>query len=106
MANRNLLHARVRDSQNIIFEGDVDRVSSYNEVGRFDVYPMHANFISIINREVVLYNKGKAVKELKIEQAVMKVKQDTVHIFLGIESLLLEGAGEKPSSPPQQPQQQ
>ena len=105
MADQVLLQVKIRDSQNIIFEGTVDRVTSYNEVGRFDVYPMHANFISIISREIILYNKGKVVKELKIEQAVLKVKADTVHIFLGIETLLLEEPGNKKPSPPPQQQQ-
>ena len=80
----------IRDTENIIFDGEADRVSSYNEVGRFDIYPTHANFISIINQEVSLYKNNKKIKELKIEQAVMKVKQDFVHIFLGIETLFID----------------
>ena len=81
---------KVRDTENIVFEGEVDRISSYNEVGPFDVYPMHANFISIIRQELALYFKHQKVKELKIEQAVMKVKQDVVNIFLGIETLFVD----------------
>jgi F0F1-type ATP synthase epsilon subunit len=80
----------IRDTQNILFEGEVDRISSYNEMGRFDVYPMHANFISILTQEITLYHKHEKIKELKLDQAVMKVKQDIVHIFLGIETLFLE----------------
>lgn len=80
----------VRDSQDIIFDGEVDRISSFNEVGRFDVFPMHANFISILHQELTLFKKHEKVKELKIEQAVIKVKQDIVHIFLGIEALFID----------------
>jgi F0F1-type ATP synthase epsilon subunit len=90
MAHLPPIKVRIRDTQNIIFEGDCDRVSSYNEIGRFDVYPMHANFISILHQEIALYNKKAKVKELKIEQAVMKVKQDVLHIFLGIEAFMLD----------------
>jgi F0F1-type ATP synthase epsilon subunit len=85
-----LLKVTVQDTENIIFQGEVDRVTSYNEVGRFDVYPMHANFISIIKQGVDLYLHHQKVKELKLEQAVMKVKKDEVHIFLGIETLNLD----------------
>ena len=92
MSNQKLIKVVVRDTQNIIFEGEVDRISSFNEVGRFDVYPLHANFISIIRQELALYHKREKLKELKLEQAVMKVKQDIVHIFLGIEVLLLDDA--------------
>lgn len=80
----------VRDAENIVFDGEVDRISSFNEVGRFDIYPKHANFISIIRQELTLYNQHKKVKELKIEQAVLKVKKDTVGIFLGIDTLVVD----------------
>lgn len=81
---------KIRDTENIIFEGEVERISSFNEVGPFDIYPMHANFISIIRQELVLYDNHEKVKELKFEQAVMKVKQDSANIFLGIEVLFMD----------------
>lgn len=84
------IQVKVRDTKNVIFEGEVDRISSFNEVGRFDVFPMHANFISIIQQELTLYKGHEKVKELKVEKAVMKVKADNVHIFLGIETLVVE----------------
>jgi F0F1-type ATP synthase epsilon subunit len=94
----------VRNTEDVLFDGPVDRISSFNEVGRFDVFPMHANFISIIQKELALYNDHKLVKEMKLEKAIMKVKQDEVNIFLGIESLAidektLEGAIEPPTAP-------
>jgi F0F1-type ATP synthase epsilon subunit len=90
MADKKSVKVRVRDTESTFFEGEVDRISSYNEVGPFDIYPMHANFISIIKQELVLYHKKEKIKELKFEQAVMKVKKDEVHIFLGIEAFTLE----------------
>jgi len=87
---KGILKVKVRDTQNIIFEGEADRISSFNEVGPFDIYPMHANFISIIRKNLAIYNQHKIIKEIKIEQAVMKVKQDSIHIFLGIEALIIE----------------
>lgn len=89
---------KIRDTKEIIFEGEADRISSFNEVGRFDVFPMHANFISIIQKELILYKGHQKVKEVSVEKAVMKVKQDSVHIFLGIEALEIEEEepGERP----------
>lgn len=98
MGNKKTIKVVVRDTQNIIFEGEVERISSFNEMGRFDVFPMHANFISIIHQELLLFHEHKKVKELKLEQAVMKVKKDLVHIFLGIEALFIE----QPETPKQQ----
>jgi F0F1-type ATP synthase epsilon subunit len=90
MANKKTIKLTIRDTQNVIFEGEVDRISSFNEVGRFDIYPMHANFISIIRQEISLYQNKQLIKSLKIEQAVLKIKQDIANIFLGIETLLIE----------------
>lgn len=88
MANK--FKVRVRDTEHLVFEGDVERISSFNELGPFDIYPMHANFISILRQVVTLYNNNEVVKELKFEQAVMKVKKDVASIFLGIEVLFVE----------------
>lgn len=80
----------VRTTEDVVFSGEVERISSFNEVGRFDIYPMHANFISILNKEITLYHNKEKIKELTIEQAVMKVKGDVIHIFLGIEALFVD----------------
>lgn len=106
MGNKKIIKVVVRDTQNILFEGEVDRITSFNEMGRFDVYPTHANFISILKQQVTLYNKHQKVKELPVEQAVMKVKKDEVRIFLGIETLMMEEeAATKPQPATPQPQQ-
>ncbi|MGI8419438.1 MAG: hypothetical protein ACR2LN_02225 [Candidatus Levyibacteriota bacterium] len=85
----NTIKLIVEDTELTHFEGDVDRITSYNEMGRFDVYPMHANFISIISQQIDIYQNKQKVKEIKLEQAIMKVKKDVVHVFLGIEKLLV-----------------
>lgn len=90
MSDKKAITIKVRDTENILFEGEIDRISSFNEVGPFDIYPMHANFISIINTKVTLYHKKEKIKELTFEQAVMKVKKDLAHIYLGVEMFLIE----------------
>lgn len=90
MSEAKTFHVKVRDTENLIYEGEIERISSFNEMGPFDIYPMHANFISILHQELGLYVGGEKVKELKFEQAVLKVKQDVAHIFLGIEVLFVE----------------
>ena len=90
MADTHLLNVRIRDTENILFEGEADRINSINEMGPFDVYPMHANFISIIKKKITIYLKKEVQKELTFEQAIMKVKKDVVHIYLGIEVFSIE----------------
>jgi F0F1-type ATP synthase epsilon subunit len=100
MANNKSFKLKVRDAQNIIFEGDVDRISSFNEVGPFDVYPTHANFISIIKKGLAIYRDSKKIKEIKLELAVLKVKQDTAKVFLGIEAIPLDESVQGANKPP------
>lgn len=90
MADKKLIKVQILTTDETVFDGEVDRISSFNEVGAFDVYPLHANFISIIGKQLALYNKHEKVKELNFEKAVMKVKQDIVYIFLGIEVLFMD----------------
>ena len=95
---------KVRSTKEIVFQGEVDRISSFNEVGRFDVFPLHANFISIIQQQLTLYKDHKKLKELQVEKAVMKVKKDEVHIFLGIETLAMDPEQENQESEQKAPQ--
>ncbi len=97
MSEKKLIHLKVRDVQKIIFEGEVERISSYNEIGPFDIYPLHANFISIIRKGLTIYKDGQVIKEISFEKAVMKVKKDVVKVFLGIETLNLD---EEPNNYP------
>lgn len=87
------IKVHIRNTEDILFDGHVDRITSFNEVGKFDVFPMHANFISIIEKEITLYQNRQKIKEIKLERAVMKVKQDIVNIYLGIEALLMGEEG-------------
>ena len=90
MSNEIVLKVKIWDTSDVVFEGEADRVSSFNEMGSFDVLKMHANFISIIRHKLTLYRHGKIVKEFDIGQAVIKVKHDIVHIFLGIEAFAID----------------
>ena len=95
MSDKKLINVKIRDTENVLFEGEIDRISSFNEIGPFDIYTMHANFISIINKKITLYHKKEIIKELEFEQAVMKVKKDIAHIYLGVEMLLIEDEEDK-----------
>jgi F0F1-type ATP synthase epsilon subunit len=105
MAENKSIKVKIRDTENTLFEGLVDRISSFNEVGPFDIYPMHANFISILRQGLSLYNKKNKLKEIGFEQAVLKVKKDEVHIFLGIEALMIEDEESKDQETPRQKKQ-
>lgn len=91
MSDLKPIRLTVQNNNEILFEGQADRITSYNEFGKFDVYPMHANFISILEKKMEVYSKNQKIKEIEFEKAIMKVKNDEVNIFLGIEMLQIEG---------------
>lgn len=90
MANNKIFNLKVRDAHKILFEGEVDRLSSFNEVGPFDVYPMHANFISIIHKNLDIYKSGQKLKSFPVDLAILKVKKDVAKVFLGFDAVAID----------------
>jgi F0F1-type ATP synthase epsilon subunit len=69
------------------YSGSVKAVSSFNETGKFDILPYHAPFISIIFKELIIYEVDGQVKNFPIEKAVLKVDENKIIVFLGIKSV-------------------
>lgn len=74
----------VRDREGILFQGNAEAVSSFNEKGPFDVLPLHANFISLIRNSVTLKISNSAPKEIALNSGVLKVKENKVEVYVGI----------------------
>lgn len=83
----NILDVEIRSPDKILFKGPAEAISSRNEVGPFDVLPQHENFISIINGKITVWTGKHQKQEIENESAIMKAKSNTVHVFLGVESL-------------------
>lgn len=77
------IHVVIKNKDTIFFNGEVDALSSFNDVGLFDVLPMHENFISLIRNNIVLHNQGQT-KEFKINNGILKVKENKVNVYLGL----------------------
>ena len=68
------LHLNIKDKGRIFFEGEVSAISTYNDIGIFDVLPMHENIISLIKNKIIIHNENEE-KEMKIEIWIIKSKQ-------------------------------
>ena len=77
------IHVTIKNQETTLFDGDVTALSSFNDVGLFDILPMHENFISIVKDKIILHNK-EAQKELKIDHGVLKVRNNKVNIYLNL----------------------
>lgn len=84
MEYKKQLHVLVQDHDNVLFKDWAQSVSSVNELGPFDVLPLHSNFISLIQKNVSIHKIDGNHKQIVIEYALMRVYENTVMIFLGL----------------------
>ncbi len=70
--------------QGILFDSEVESVSSTNEEGRFDVLREHTQFISIVKDKITIRLLDGKIQEVPVDNAVMRVKAGKIQVFLGI----------------------
>src|SRR3990167_3819998 len=80
----NLLNVYIRNREGVLYDGPCISLSSYNKVGKFDILGKHANFITLIEKEIVLKTPTGEVKTIVVDNGVCKVKENKISIFLGI----------------------
>lgn len=76
----------IKTREKVIFEGNIKALSSFNQVGPFDVLPAHANFISLIEKALILHNIDGTKREIKLDVALMRVIENKVEVYLGIKT--------------------
>lgn len=85
---KQLLNLHVRAPEKIIFEGESRAVSSVNQDGPFDILSSHENFITIIQDYLVIYDASNQKQEIPVEKGVIRVRDNIVEVYLGVETLL------------------
>ncbi len=73
----------VKNRDKTLFEGEVDNVSSYNKKGIFDILLDHSNFISLLEKTIVIRSKGQE-QEIPVDNGIVKVRGNKIYIYLGI----------------------
>ncbi len=82
-----ILHLRVSAASKVIWEGEVQSVSSENSNGVFDILPMHSNFITLVQDHAInVIQKDGAKVEYKFKESVILVANNEVKIFANISS--------------------
>ncbi len=74
----------IRKREKVLFDGEVKSFTSSNTRGIFDVLYEHANFIAIINKNCVIRKLDGSVREIKIEEGIVRVRGNKVTVYLGI----------------------
>lgn len=86
-----LLDVEVRSPHQVLFQGQALAVSSRNSTGPFDILPAHANFISLIDRVVVIHLPSGQQQDIGVQNAVLHCRENRVQVFTEVGSLLARG---------------
>lgn len=84
------LFLTIRNREEVLFEGAIKALSSWNQSGKFDVLPLHANFIALIEKGLTIHELSGSKKDMKFNLAILQVSQNKVDIYLGVQKLLPE----------------
>lgn len=84
---KDALFISIKSPEKTVFEGIVTGVSSFNDRGPFDILSEHENFITIVKKKLVIYPLQGDKMEWEIDQGVLKVRENKVNVFFGIETV-------------------
>lgn len=82
MNNTKTIHLIIRNRENILYDADVRAVSAINNTGPFDILPDHANFISVIEKYIVIHDLNGKNNQIKIEIGIVHVDDGKVEVYL------------------------
>jgi F0F1-type ATP synthase epsilon subunit len=78
------LQVKIKSPEKILWEGEALSVSSKNIDGPFDILPMHANFISLVEGAPIRINTRSGLKEFTYERAVIYCHVNNVFIYTNL----------------------
>lgn len=67
-----------------VFSGKVRALTLTNELGSFDVIPYHETFISLVKEKITLYLADNTIKEMPVDNGIIRVYKNNVDIYLGL----------------------
>lgn len=79
----------VYDPKSLVYQGNVWALSSVNEMGPFDLLALHTNFITVIQKQLILRFDEKNSRFLPVDLGVLRCYDQHVDVYLGISSHLI-----------------
>lgn len=77
------LKVAVYTIKQVLYEGDVEALSSTNIRGPFDILPMHSQFISLIEKELILHHGNGEQSKFDVIKGIIHVVNNEAKVFLG-----------------------
>ncbi|OGG04368.1 hypothetical protein A2Z33_04295 [Candidatus Gottesmanbacteria bacterium RBG_16_52_11] len=78
------LHVRINSPEKVIWEGEAEWVSSENTAVKFDILPMHSNFISVIEKKPIRVKSGGKEESYSFDRSVIYAHKNSVLIYTHI----------------------
>ncbi|MFC1600606.1 hypothetical protein ACFL25_00880 [Patescibacteria group bacterium] len=78
---------KVVSREGMLFEGEVNSITSNNEKGVFDVLAQHANFISLIKKGLLIRDVENNEREIIFDNALLKVYRNNVEVYVGVDGM-------------------
>ncbi len=76
------LHVRIISPRELLLDAQAQSVSSKNMAGSFDILPLHANFITLIeNSEIVIRILNQKTQTFKFPLAIIMAAENKVNIY-------------------------
>ncbi len=79
-----LLHIKLRSPYQNYYSGTASSISANNRLGPFDLLPNHAPLFTLLMPGRVSVRTGDQTLEFRIQNGVLKVKNNQVDVFLNI----------------------
>lgn len=92
------IEVHVINPDEVIFRGNVRSLSGQNENGPFDILSLHTNFVTIIDGSITLHQLDGAKKEIQVGKGIVKVFEDIVYVFVGIDQSVGLNPAKKPAT--------
>jgi len=87
MEKQLILKVKTRDE--IIFEGPVKSLTSFNDKGRFDILDRHASFISLIYKSLIIRPlSGKVIVLDDIKDGLLRIVENKIDVYLNVKEAL------------------
>ncbi|PIT98090.1 MAG: hypothetical protein COT71_02690 [Candidatus Andersenbacteria bacterium CG10_big_fil_rev_8_21_14_0_10_54_11] len=78
------LRVKVVTPETVIYNGPALAVGTRNTAGPLSILPLHINFISIVDRELVIRLPDGTEKQTTIDQGVLYCRENVVEVYIGI----------------------
>ena len=79
-----VLHVFIRNREKVLFDEDVQSISSRNEKGIFDILPLHSNFISLVEQRLILQRIDGTKNEIQVSNGILRVIENRVEVYIGV----------------------